>query len=60
VDLRAARDGFEVAHGLARSLAGQLDDFQKYPASLARLSKNAKPDEAGDTLEQPDLTRDDR
>ena len=52
-----ARDGFEVTHGLARSLAGQLDDFKKYPASLAQFSKNGKPYEAGDTLKQPDLAR---
>ena len=42
-----ARDGFEVSHGLARSLAGVLDNFQKYPASLAQFSKNGKPYEAG-------------
>ena len=52
-----ARDGFEVSHGLARSLAGVLDDFQKYPASLAQFSKNGKPYEAGEILKQPDLAR---
>jgi len=52
-----ARDGFEVSHGLARSLAGTLDEFQKYPASLAQFSKNGKPYEAGDILKQPDLAR---
>ena len=50
-----ARDGFEVSHGLARSLAGVLDNFQKYPASLAQFSKNGKPYEQGDILKQPDL-----
>ncbi|MGE0459806.1 MAG: gamma-glutamyltransferase [Vicinamibacterales bacterium] len=52
-----ARDGFEVSHGLARSLAGQLDEFKKYPASLAQFSKNGQPYEAGDILKQPDLAR---
>ena len=52
-----ARDGFEVSHGLARSLAGVLDNFQKYPASLAQFSKNGKPYEAGDILKQPDLAK---
>src|SRR5687767_7331390 len=52
-----ARDGFEISHGLARSLAGVLDNFQKYPASLAQFSKNGKPYEAGDTLKQPDLAK---
>jgi gamma-glutamyltranspeptidase/glutathione hydrolase len=55
--IRLAREGFEVSHGLARSLAGQLDEFQKYPASLAQFSKNGKPYEAGDVLKQPDLAR---
>lgn len=55
--VRLARDGFEVSHGLARSLAGQLDEFKKYPASLAQFSKNGAPYEAGDTLKQPDLAR---
>ena len=52
-----ARDGFEISHGLARSLAGMLDDFQKYPASLAQFSKHGKPYEAGEILKQPDLAR---
>ena len=55
--IKLARDGFEVSHGLARSLADVLDDFQKYPASLAQFSKNGKPYEAGDILKQPDLAR---
>ena len=55
--IRLARDGFEVSHGLARSLAGQLDEFRKYPASLAQFSKNGAPYAAGDTLKQPDLAR---
>jgi gamma-glutamyltranspeptidase/glutathione hydrolase len=52
-----ARDGFEVSHALAMSLERMLDDFKKYPASLAQFSKNGKPYEAGDTLKQPDLAR---
>src|SRR5688572_5928655 len=52
-----ARDGFEVSHGLARSLAGVIDDFQKYPASLAQFSKRGKPYEQGDILKQPDLAK---
>ncbi len=55
-----ARDGFEVTHGLARSLASMLEnanDFRKYPASMAQFSKNGKPYEAGEILKQPDLAR---
>ncbi len=52
-----ARDGFEISHGLARSLAGMIDDFKKYPASLAQFSKNGTPYDAGELLKQPDLAR---
>jgi len=52
-----ARDGFEVSHGLARSLERTLDQFKRYPASLAQFSKNGQPYEAGDILKQPDLAR---
>jgi gamma-glutamyltranspeptidase/glutathione hydrolase len=52
-----ARDGFEISHGLARSLAGVLDNMEKYPASMAQFSKNGKPYEAGDILKQPDLAK---
>jgi len=55
--IKLARDGFEVSHGLARSLASMLDEFKKYPASLAQFSKNGKPYEAGDILKQADLAR---
>ncbi|MFP5378682.1 MAG: gamma-glutamyltransferase family protein, partial [Vicinamibacteria bacterium] len=52
-----ARDGFEVSHGLARSLERMIPEFKKYPASLAQFSKNGQPYQPGDTLRQPDLAR---
>ncbi len=52
-----ARDGFEISHGLARSLERMIPDFKKYPASLAQFSKNGQPYQAGETLKQPDLAR---
>jgi gamma-glutamyltranspeptidase/glutathione hydrolase len=58
--VKLARDGFVVSHGLARSLAGMLnepDDFKKYPASMAQFSKNGTPYEAGDILKQADLAK---
>ena len=55
--VRLARDGFPVSVGLARSLAGILDEMKKYPASLAQFSKNGTPYAAGDVLKQPDLAR---
>ena len=52
-----ARDGFEISHGLARSLESMIPEFKKYPASLAQFSKNGQPYQAGELLKQPDLAR---
>ena len=52
-----ARDGFEISHGLARSLESMIPVFKKYPASLAQFSKNGQPYQAGELLKQPDLAR---
>jgi gamma-glutamyltranspeptidase/glutathione hydrolase len=52
-----ARDGFPVTEGLARSLRGVLDEFKRYPASLAQFSKNGEPYAAGEILKQPDLAK---
>ena len=55
--IKLARDGFEVSHGLARSLASMIPEFKKYPASLVQFSKNGQPYEAGDILKQADLAK---
>ncbi len=52
-----ARDGFPVSEGLARSLKGEMRNFEKFPASLAQFTRNGTPYEPGDTLKQPDLAR---
>jgi gamma-glutamyltranspeptidase/glutathione hydrolase len=52
-----ARDGFVVSEGFARSLKGELEEFRKYPASLAQFSRNGAPYEAGDIFRQPDLAK---
>jgi gamma-glutamyltranspeptidase / glutathione hydrolase len=52
-----ARDGFPISEGLARSLAGVLDNMKPYPASIAQFSKNGVPYKAGDRLKQADLAR---
>jgi gamma-glutamyltranspeptidase/glutathione hydrolase len=52
-----ARDGFVVSEGFARSLAGNLDEFKKYPASYAQFSKNGVAYEAGEIFRQPDLAK---
>ena len=55
--IKLARDGFPVSEGLARSLAGVLDNMKPYPASVAQFSKKGAPYEAGEILKQPDLAR---
>jgi gamma-glutamyltranspeptidase/glutathione hydrolase len=52
-----ARDGFPITEGLARSLSGELDEFKKFPASIAQFSKNGQPYAAGELLKQPDLAK---
>ena len=55
--VKLARDGFVVTEGLARSLRGELDEFKKYPATLAQFSRNGEPYVAGEILKQPDLAK---
>jgi len=55
--IRLAREGFEVSHGLARSLETMIPHFRKYPASLAQFSKAGAPYAPGEILRQPDLAR---
>ncbi len=50
-----ARDGLVVSERLAESLAGRLESFAPYPATLAQFSKGGEPYVAGDTLVQSDL-----
>ena len=50
-----ARDGFVVSHDLAASLEGVLGRMTRYPAALAKFSKEGKPYKAGETFTQPDL-----
>jgi gamma-glutamyltranspeptidase/glutathione hydrolase len=52
-----ARDGFVVTEGFARSLRGELNEFKKYPATLAQFSKNGAPYEAGETFKQAELAK---
>ena len=52
-----AADGIVLSAPLARSLAGVLDDMQRYPASLQAFSRNGTPYDAGETWRQPDLAR---
>ena len=52
-----ARDGFVISEGFARSLREELQEFKKYPASLAQFSKNGTPYEAGEIFKQPDLAK---
>ena len=55
VDL--ARDGFEIPHHLARSLADALPQMAPYSASVSQFSKEGVPFEVGETLQQPHLAQ---
>ncbi|MGD8418018.1 MAG: gamma-glutamyltransferase, partial [Pseudomonadales bacterium] len=50
-----AEDGIVVTDGLARSLAEVLPRMQKYPASVAKFTKNGEPLARGDLWRQPEL-----
>jgi len=52
-----ASQGFVLSEGLARSMAGALQQMKKYPASVAQFSKAGVPYEPGDLFMQPDLGR---
>lgn len=52
-----ARDGFDVPQGLARSLAGVLDNMAPYAASVQQFSKDGTPYREGELFRQPDLGR---
>ena len=51
--IAAARDGFAISPGLARSLEAVLPRMQRYPASVAAFSNAGVPYEAGERLRQP-------
>ena len=52
-----ARKGFPLSWQLARQFERQLPQMEKYPASVAKFSKNGTPYEPGDTWKQPDLAK---
>jgi gamma-glutamyltranspeptidase/glutathione hydrolase len=53
--IELAGQGFEVTHGLARSLERAHKRMARYPASMAQFSKAGEPYEPGDRLVQKDL-----
>jgi gamma-glutamyltranspeptidase/glutathione hydrolase len=55
--VRLASGGVVLSEDLARSLAGVLDDMQRYPASVQAFSKQGTPYAAGEVWRQPDLAR---
>ncbi|HEU5209258.1 MAG TPA: gamma-glutamyltransferase [Longimicrobiales bacterium] len=52
-----ARDGFQLPQGLARSLAGVLDNMAPYAASVQQFSRDGTPYREGELFRQPDLGR---
>src|SRR3982751_2777614 len=55
--VRLASEGFVVPPGLAQSLVRQLQNFNRYPASVAAYSKSGAPYSVGDRFRQADLAR---
>jgi gamma-glutamyltranspeptidase/glutathione hydrolase len=55
--VRLAAEGVVLSDALAESLAGVLDDMQRYPASVQAFSMYGTPYKAGETWRQPDLGR---
>ncbi len=53
--IKLAREGFPLTWGLARQFKRMLERMEKYPASLAKFSKEGKPYEPGDVWKQPEL-----
>jgi len=55
--IRLAGDGFELSEALAGSLGRSLRSMERYPASLAKFSKDGEPYGVGEVWQQPDLAR---
>ena len=53
--IRLAEEGFVLNEDLANQFRGQFNNFRRYPASLAKFSKDGSPYSAGDLWTQPDL-----
>ncbi|MDT8397942.1 MAG: gamma-glutamyltransferase [Pseudomonadales bacterium] len=53
--IRLAEEGFVLNEDLAGQFRDNLDSFRKYPASLAKFTRNGRPYKAGDLWQQPDL-----
>ncbi len=52
-----AEDGFELSEALAGSFGRSLRSMERYPASVAKFSKDGEPYEVGEVWRQPDLAR---
>jgi gamma-glutamyltranspeptidase/glutathione hydrolase len=50
-----ARDGVSLTEGMANSFRGAVRSMERYPASLAKFSKDGEPYAQGDLWQQPDL-----
>ncbi|MBT8397766.1 MAG: gamma-glutamyltransferase, partial [Gemmatimonadetes bacterium] len=52
-----AGDGFELSEALAGSIGRSLRSMERYPASVAKFSKDGEAYEQGEVWKQPDLAR---
>ena len=55
--IRLARDGFEVGHFLAGSLAAKAGALGRFPSTRAVFFRDGRPVRAGETLVQSDLAQ---
>jgi gamma-glutamyltranspeptidase/glutathione hydrolase len=55
--IKLAEEGFILNEDLAQQFQNTIESFRKYPASLAKFSKDGESYQAGDLWVQPDLAK---
>lgn len=55
--IQLAGDGFELSEALSGSMGRALRSMERYPASVAKFSKDGEPYGVGEVWQQPDLAR---
>ncbi len=55
--IRLADEGFELSEALSGSIGRALRSMERYPASVAKFSKEGEPYGVGEVWQQPDLAR---
>ena len=55
--VQLAGDGFPLSDALAGAFSRTLRSMERYPASVAKVTKDGTPYEVGDVWQQPELAR---